>query len=47
MVGRSKVVLTTLLYTSDSQTYSVCIPFAGPALLTRTTIFPEKSMCQI
>jgi len=32
---------------SGSQTFSDHVPFVGPVLSARTTLFQEKSMCQI
>ena len=34
-------------YSSGSQTFSDRVPFVTPVLLSRTTLFQEKSMCQI
>jgi len=36
-----------LIYVSGSQTYPDHVPFVGPALSICTTLFQEKSMCQI
>jgi len=34
-------------YYSGSQTFSDCVPFVAPVLSSRTTLFHEKSMCQM
>ena len=34
-------------YSSGSQTFSDRVPFVAPVLSSRTTLFQEKSMCQI
>jgi len=36
-----------IIYVSGSRTFSDRVPFVGPVPSTRTTLFQEKSMCQI